>query len=177
MGSMCFHRALITSCPNCWQTSLISHQTSSCWAKMHPSNLSQCSVLGRQLARAGWQDEIYLLTLSYIIPYMIWFAFPDLIYHSLGFLADGLDFSHWTSISSSFWKVTLCCRNKKVKYYLTQTPLQLEICILVPLEFGSEGREAGLGQSSEITAPEHRVPCSIGFHGRGGLSLGAKSCS
>ena len=83
MGSMCFHRALITSCPNCWQTSLIRHQTLSCWAKMYPSNLSQCSVLGRQLARAGWQDEIYLLTLSYIIPHMIWSESPDLIYHTL----------------------------------------------------------------------------------------------
>ena len=50
---------------------------------MHPSNLSQCSVLGRQLARAGWQDEIYLLMLSYIIPHMIWFGPPDLIYHTL----------------------------------------------------------------------------------------------
>ena len=50
---------------------------------MHPSNLSQCSVLGRQLARAGWQDEICLLTLSYIIIHMIWFGPPDLIYHTL----------------------------------------------------------------------------------------------
>ena len=64
---------------------------------------------------------------------------------------------------------------------ISLTPLQLEIYILVSLECGTEGR--GWGRDSMVLRLQllnmgsHVAVVSYADHGRGGMRLGAESCS
>lgn len=118
---------------------------------IHFSNLSQFFVLGSQLARTGWQNEIYLSSLSYIVPHMMWLGSPNPVFLPLSRISGSWSqLSHLISFLTSFSWAIPCWRDWKIKPYLISTALHLAVHSSAPLEFGMEGGRQGWGRNGAV---------------------------